>query len=213
MDGVIKCKYSEASLYDVYCCAVSFRDPVYGRWVVKPMDPGLPPYTKAEKKANAAFVKGYKGVFRKYRGGHRLRYGFEPIARMLIILDLVIMAFLYSADELQNTVVTVWSFLQFLLLIVVQPYNSFQKNFNAVFVALIKFFIFFINWLNKAVGRESKDVAGPFSDMCGPMMIMCMMAMVAANMALQLTPAVAPLMLAAKKGKELTQIGKILRWW
>ena len=52
-------------MWDVYCCAVNFRDPVYGRWVVKPPDAGLPPWTPAEKKANAAFVKGHKGLFRK----------------------------------------------------------------------------------------------------------------------------------------------------
>ena len=37
-----------------------------------------------------------------------------------------------------------------------------------VIVQGVKFFIFFIAFLNKAVGRESADVAGPFSDMCGP---------------------------------------------
>ena len=46
-----------------------------------------------------------------------------------------------------------------------QPYNSFQKNFNCIIVAAVKWFIFFIELLNKAVGRESKDVAGPFADM------------------------------------------------
>ena len=46
--------------------------------------------------------------------------------------------------------------------------------------------IFFITLLNKAVGRESKDVAGPFSDLCGPLMIVCMMVMIGANISLQL---------------------------
>ena len=76
---------------------------------------------------------------------------------------------------------------------------SFQQNFNAVLVSFVKFFIFFITFLNKAIGRESKDVAGPFSDMCGPLLIMAMMAMIGLNMMLQLIPMIAPILHAQKK--------------
>jgi hypothetical protein len=64
--------------------------------------------------------------------------------------------------------------------------HSFQRNVNTSIIAFVKFCIFFITLLNKAVGRESKDVAGPFADLCGPLMIVCMMVMIAANISLQL---------------------------
>ena len=75
MDGVVKCKYSEASIYDMYCCAVCFREFKYGFWIQKEPDSGLPPHTPAEKKHNAKFVYGYRPLFLKFRGGHRLCYG------------------------------------------------------------------------------------------------------------------------------------------
>ena len=64
--------------------------------------------------------------------------------------------------------------------------HSFQKNVVNSGVAFVQFMIFFITLLNKAVGRESKDVAGPFADLCGPLMIACMMVMIGVNISLQL---------------------------
>jgi len=122
-DGVIKCKYSEATTWDVICCITACRDPKYGKWVVKPPDSGLKPWTPAEKKANAAFAKSYKALYRKYRGSNRWQYGFEPITRLLIILDVVIMAFLYTASHLQSAMVTLWAGVQTLVLAMICPFN------------------------------------------------------------------------------------------
>ena len=49
-------------------------------------------------------------------------YAFEPLTRLLSILDMILMAFLYSADNLQAAVVTSWSGVQLLFMILVQPY-------------------------------------------------------------------------------------------
>ena len=96
----------------------------------------------------------------------------------MIIMDMIFLAFMYQAGILQSMVAASWSAAQVLFLMYINPYNSFQRNLNAVIVAFVKFFIFFVAFLNKAVGRESKDVAGPFSDFCGPLMIMAMMSMI-----------------------------------
>ena len=60
---------------------------------------------------------------RKYRGGSRWRYGFEPITRLLIILDVVIMAFLYTASDLQSACVTLWAGVQTPVLAMICPFN------------------------------------------------------------------------------------------
>ena len=57
-------------------------------------------------------------------------------------------------------------------------------------MACAKTGIFMLAMLNGLVGRESKDVAGPFSDLVGPLMIFMMLIMIGANMLLQFQPTI-----------------------
>ena len=107
---------------------------------------------------------------------------------MIVCIDMVILAFLFRSPQLQTFVVTGWTGVQVLFGFIASPYNKFQKNVNLIIVAVAKQMIFMLAMLNGLVGRESKDVAGPFSDLCGPLMIFMMLVMIGANMLLQFQP-------------------------
>lgn len=72
---------------------------------------------------NKAFGRSFKNLYFKYRGGHRVRYAFEPISRLLIVFDLILLAFLFSASNLQSFVVSAWAFAQFMFVMIASPYN------------------------------------------------------------------------------------------
>ena len=107
------------------------RDPKYGVWVAKEPDSGLEPWSKGEKKMNKAFSRSFKFIYFKYRGGHRIRYAYEPISRLLIVFDLILMAFLFSASNLQSFVVSAWAFAQFVFTMIASPYNRYDWHLPA----------------------------------------------------------------------------------
>lgn len=193
---MIKVKYADASKWDVFCAVVRCRNPSYGRWYDKAPDPGQAPHTAAELKANAEFVEQMRGVFHKYRGLHRTRYAFEPIQRLVTVLDIVLLALVYKESLLQSLLLTVWTAGQTAFVAYTSPYNSFQRNVNLVAITAIRSIVFALSLLTKIVssrdstsgsGSGSADsVAGSFSDMVGPAMIACALAMVGINILLQL---------------------------
>ena len=56
------------------------------------------------------------------------------------------MALLFSQSKIQSNFIALWAMGSIVFTAVASPYNSFQKNFNAVQVASLKFAIFFVRW-------------------------------------------------------------------
>ena len=75
-------------------------------------DIGEVAYSDKEIRHNAKNANEMKFFFFKYRGGSRIRYGWGLIDRMIVCIDMVILAFLYRSPELQTFVVTGWMGLQ-----------------------------------------------------------------------------------------------------
>ena len=103
--------------------ARSQRDPKYGVWVVNEPDNGLEAWSKRERKRNKAFSRSFRFIYFKYRGGHRIRYAYEPISRLLLVFDLILLAYTYSASNLQSFVASAWAFAQFMFTMIALPYN------------------------------------------------------------------------------------------
>ena len=101
------------------------------------------------------------------------------------MLYMFLLALLATRPKLQMVIASSWAAIGITYTSLVSPYNSFQKNSNAIMTCVYKFSIFMISTLNGLVGRQSKDVAGAFSDFCGPVMIFCVFGMVGANIMLQ----------------------------
>ena len=101
-DGIIKVKYSQTNIWDVACAVMKQRDPKYGKWVVAGADIGEVAYSDKEIRHNAKNANEMKFFFFKYRGGSRIRYGWGLIDRMIVCIDMVILAFLYRSPELQT---------------------------------------------------------------------------------------------------------------
>jgi len=56
-DGIIKCKYSETTSWDLICAMIKQRNPKYGKWVMAHADVGEKPYTKEELRMHAREAK------------------------------------------------------------------------------------------------------------------------------------------------------------
>ena len=59
-----------------------------------------------------------------------MRYAYEPISRLLLVFDLILLAYTYSASNLQSFVVSAWAFAQFMFTMIALPYNRYDRHLS-----------------------------------------------------------------------------------
>ena len=87
------------------------------------------PHSAAEIKAHRDFAIKFKGMYGKFRGGSRIRYGHNVIDRMDNILYMLLLAMMYTRPKTQTVLISMYAIFGVTYTALVSPFNAFQKNF------------------------------------------------------------------------------------